>query len=701
MRDGIVAAVLSALLLLAGLSRAQALTPESAAASVASGPANLAGGAVSSASAAGSGQPAALSPAATRSLRLDPVAAELVQRAWQGFERGDPKPAMAALPALRGSPLEDWVAYWALAPRLQQATPTEYAAYAQAWPHTLPLRRLRAQWLAELGRRKDWNDFLQVYPSYDGDDAQLQCLAAEARFETTGRDTSARVLSLWDKAPSGGSGCNSAAQSLLAAGHIDQQALWRRMRGFFASGQTRTALDFTRWLMPADRALVREAADDPVRVALRAARRGVRAGTAAQRAVVLALLRMARDDPQQAMRLVDGGVRGLRPDERGQIAWLAARTASAQLLPDAAAMFRRARIIGPGWQPAADDWQWCLRAALRASDWALVRRASANLLLADADDSGATYWQAVALSRTGHARQARQLWLRIARPWDYYGQLATEALGRDVRIPQGVPPAPDAAALRAQESRRGIREALMLYQAGAYAPAAWQWVDATRGADDEQLHAAAQLACSRRAWLLCISASDRMTGGVDWRQRYVMPFRHAVASASRDSGVGEAFIYGIMRQESRFTAGIRSWAGADGLMQLMPATARWVAGKIGLAGFQADAVTQVRTNVTLGSAYLGMLLRRFDGSQAMAAAGYNAGPGRPARWRGMQLPGGDALDGAIFTESIPIEQTRDYVKHVLANATVYAVLLGDSAQSLESRLALADPDQISGARQMP
>ena len=98
---------------------------------------------------------------------------------------------------------------------------------------------------------------------------------------------------------------------------------------------------------------------------------------------------------------------------------------------------------------------------------------------------------------------------------------------------------------------------------------------------------------------------------------------------------------------------------------------------------------------------LGMLLQRFDGSQAMAAAGYNAGPGRPARWRGMPLPGQQALDGAVFTESIPLEQTRDYVKRVLANATVYSALLGGDPQSLESRLALAAPARISASQPMP
>jgi soluble lytic murein transglycosylase len=135
----------------------------------------------------------------------------------------------------------------------------------------------------------------------------------------------------------------------------------------------------------------------------------------------------------------------------------------------------------------------------------------------------------------------------------------------------------------------------------------------------------------------------------------------------------------------------------------MPATARWVARKIGMGDYSPDNIAQVGTNVTLGSAYLDMLLQRFNGSEALAAAGYNAGPGRPARWRNMGLPDRPDLSGAIFTENIPIPETRDYVKHVLANATVYAALLTGQPQSLKSRLGQVGPSaqQEASAEALP
>ncbi len=634
---------------------------------------------------------------------LDAGAADLATQAWLGFQHDDPQPAVAALPALRGTLLEPWVAYWALQPRLQGASQQDIDAFAKAWPGSLPLKRLRSQWLLQLAHRKDWAGYLGAYPAYDGDDPQLQCLQAQAKFETDATDTAAQVLALWAREPSGGAGCNSAAKALLAAGLIGDEALWARLRGFFADGQARTALQFLSALPAPEAKAVRRAAQDPLGVMLDAARDGVPTDTLQRRVLVLALFNMAQQDPQQTMRLLGGSLRGLRADLRAGIAWRAARSASVQLLPGAAELFEQAQRIDPAWQPDPDTWKWCLRAALRESRWALVKQATWALLHdgQPGDVAEASYWRGVALHATGQPAKARALWRDIAEPWSYYGQLATEALGRRVRVPAQVPTPPDMRLLYQEAARDGVREALLLYRVQAYAPAAWQWRATLDDADDAQLHAAAQLACDQQAWLLCISASERMQTGVDWSQRYVMPFRQQVAQASRSTGVGEAFLYGIMRQESRFAPGIRSWAGANGLMQLMPATARWVARKIGLDGFQAEQVNDVATNLTLGSAYLDLLLQRFDGSQAMAAAGYNAGPGRSARWRGMPLPDKASLDGAIFTESIPVEQTRDYVKRVLANATVYSALLGGERQSLESRLALAAPARTSTSQPMP
>ncbi|MDP5009096.1 MAG: lytic transglycosylase domain-containing protein, partial [Glaciimonas sp.] len=153
-------------------------------------------------------------------------------------------------------------------------------------------------------------------------------------------------------------------------------------------------------------------------------------------------------------------------------------------------------------------------------------------------------------------------------------------------------------------------------------------------------------------------------------------------------------VYGLIRQESRFVKEARSHVGASGLMQLMPATAKYVAKKISMSGFTANQVNDVGTNIMLGTNYLNMVLGDLDNSQAMASAAYNAGPGRPRAWRS-SLPG--SVEGAIFAETIPFNETRGYVKNVLSNATYYAALSEGKPQSLKARLGMVGPKEFTAS----
>jgi soluble lytic murein transglycosylase len=207
-----------------------------------------------------------------------------------------------------------------------------------------------------------------------------------------------------------------------------------------------------------------------------------------------------------------------------------------------------------------------------------------------------------------------------------------------------------------------------------------EWNFTLRGLDDRRLLAAAQWACEREVWDRCINTSDRTRSEVDMAQRFPTPFRDEVLAQARRSGIDPAYVYGLIRQESRFVLDARSSAGAAGLMQLMPATARWTAKKLGL-DWRHERLADRSANLLLGTSYLRLILEDFEGSQALAAAAYNAGPGRPRRWRE-----GMPVEPAIWAETIPFNETRDYVKKVLSNAVYYAALLGGAAPSLKTRL---------------
>jgi soluble lytic murein transglycosylase len=207
-----------------------------------------------------------------------------------------------------------------------------------------------------------------------------------------------------------------------------------------------------------------------------------------------------------------------------------------------------------------------------------------------------------------------------------------------------------------------------------------EWNYTLRGMNDRELLAAAQWACDLSEWQLCINTSERTKGEIDIGQRYPMPFQRDIAAAARNAGLEPAFVFGLIRQETRFMGQMRSAVGASGMMQLMPATAKWAAHKAGIA-YQADMISDPDTNLRIGSFYLKLVLDSFGGSQPMAAAAYNAGPARPRRWRGTVM-----VDPAIWAENVPFFETRDYVKKVMTNAAVYAALLGNKPPLLRQRL---------------
>jgi soluble lytic murein transglycosylase len=218
-----------------------------------------------------------------------------------------------------------------------------------------------------------------------------------------------------------------------------------------------------------------------------------------------------------------------------------------------------------------------------------------------------------------------------------------------------------------------------------------EWNFSLRCMGDRELLAAAQRACDQAVWDRCINTSERTRVEVDMAQRFVAPFRSDVLSQANAAGIDLAYVYGLIRQESRFVTDARSHVGASGLMQLMPATARWTARKIGLP-YQPGQVTDLKTNLARGAGYLKLLLDNFGGSQALAAVAYNAGPSRSRRWRD-----GPVLDSAIWVENIPFNETRDYVKKVLTNAVDYASVLGQGSTSIRARLGVAIGPQEPGS----
>ena len=396
-----------------------------------------------------------------------------------------------------------------------------------------------------------------------------------------------------------------------------------------------------------------------------------------------------------------------------------ARQAALKHLPGAAEHARHAwrlwdRAHPPGTQPGWSEelLAWHVRAALREPAreprrWPLMARAIEAMAPAEQARPSWVYWKARALQ--GQARQgtegdaaraaARTALASIAQPLDFYGLLAAEELGQDFRLPAAAAP-PSPAEREAVRGQPGLARALQLIELGLRNEGVREWNFTLRGMPERELLAAAQWACERAVWDRCINTSERSRAEVDITQRYPLAFREQILATAQATGLDAAVLFGLIRQESRFITDARSGVGASGLMQLMPATARWTAKKIGL-DFKPGMVNDPQVNLRLGAAYLRRVLDDFGGSLAMATAAYNAGPGRPRRWR----EGGVVMEPAAWAESIPFNETRDYVQKVLANSVAYAAQLGATGPTLKGRLGAPigprAPDTTTPDRDLP
>ena len=348
-----------------------------------------------------------------------------------------------------------------------------------------------------------------------------------------------------------------------------------------------------------------------------------------------------------------------------------------------------------------DQLVWATRAALRAGNWPMVQQVIATMPTNLRDEPAWIYWRAradlVRPATPAIRERALQSLRDLAGITGFYEQLALEETGQTIALP--APPAPLTPEEKdAARSSPGLARALYAIQIGLRAEGVREWNYTTSlhqrgGMDDRALLAAADLACHYAVWDRCISSSDRSKTQFDKDQRFPMPFKSAVLAQSGKIGLDPSFVYGLIRQESRFVMDAKSVVGAAGLMQVMPATARWTAKKLGMTDFQVQQLNDQDTNITVGTGYLKLLLDSFDGSLPLATAAYNAGPARSRAWRGSS--GGPVLEGAIWAENIPFSETRDYVKKVMANATLYAVMITGQSQSLKARLRTVGPRDAS------
>lgn len=596
---------------------------------------------------------------------------------------------------LKNSPLEPYLAYYRLRMQLDTVDVSAIHAFLARPDDTPVIDRLRGEWLKSLGKKRQWDTFAAEYPHLVNEDTELRCYALQARRRTQESDALQEARKLWlssgENLPES---CIPLFDAALAKGVISGDDIWQRMRMALEAGNVSLAKNLAAKLPPkrgVSGAALSAAAYNPERYLAKARLKKASEG---QRMVALfALQRLAKRLPQLAFLQWEKIAGDFNEEERHYFyAWLGYEAAR-NLDGHALAWFREA-----GNAPLTEQQRaWRVRAALRALDWQEVMASIAAMPPQQQQEDAWRYWYARALKKSGRADEAEKIFSAMRTKYNFYGQLAANELNIPVvTSTTSSDYHPSEEELRAMLARPATQRTLALYRMDLRTDAFKEWAWEVHNFDDKQLLAAAEIARRNQMYDRAINTAELTVQLHDFSLRYLAPYRDVLRGYIQQNQLEEAWVYGLMRQESRFVTQAKSNVGAAGLMQVMPATARWIARKLGMKDYRNHLIHQMDTNLVLGTYYMKTVLSWFDNNPVLASAAYNAGPVHARQWRG-DIP----LEGAIYIETIPFPETRDYVKKVMSNTVYYAQQFGQPQRSLKQRLGVIAPKNTDNQTPIP
>ncbi len=600
--------------------------------------------------------------------------------AREAFRAGDVIRFERAAKSLGEYPLEPYLAYWRLRMRLEQASADEVQALLARVTDGPVANSLRTDWLKLLANRQQWEMFDAEYAQYVGDDVELLCLSLQNRARSGNLETLEKARALWFSGRDQPETCTPVFDVLAERKMLPEADVWMRIRLALEAGNTGVARRVADYLpakeQPDGATLARIAVNPQAYLDRKGFNLKTRGG---RETLMFAVQRLARTTPQIAAQQWSKLGDQVSEAERAYVWGLIAFQGAQRLDPAALGWYAKAGKLSDA------QLAWKIRIALRALSWPDVTAAVEAMSVTGAQDPAWRYWKARALKAQGRAADAQLIFAPLSVEYNFYGQLAAEELGARTHAPVALYK-PTREEAQTMGRTPGLQRAIVFYRLNLRFEGNREWNWTIRNFDDRQLLAAAEFARRSEIYDRAINTADRTRETHDFSMRYLAPYRDVMKGYVAQLQLDEAWVYGLIRQESRFIPDVKSSAGAGGLMQLMPATARWVARKVGLTDWQNAKVTQVDTNINLGTWYLKHVLDTLDNHPVLASAAYNAGPGRARAWRA-----DGAMEAAIYTESIPFNETRDYVKKVMSNASYYSQQFGQTVVSLKDRIGVIAP----------
>lgn len=585
---------------------------------------------------------------------------------------------------LKTYPLYPYLRYNYLRPRLHKIEDKEIKKFITTYPDFISTDSLKAKWLKQLAKQKKWQIFLDNYTPQK--ELKLRCQQLQARIFTNNTNYFLEdTRTLWLTGNSLPPQCNEAFKKLYQSDLMTNELIWDRIRLSMDNGKTglinylskRLDKDYKiwakQWLAIHHNPSVGTKNPQYPDIAI------------ARELLLYGIKRLARQNTNRALsnwKILQDNY-SFTPTEIDEVNLVITVRAAKIKHPKAATLLDNLN-------PKLDSdeiFHWRLRTALKNNDWQRLYKWTKDKPSEIEDVKYRwIYWRGRALEKIGEFEKANKSYASISDQRNYYSFLAADRIGTEYQMNHY--PLPEDLESKKKISHmpsiRRARELFILY--GDYR-ARREWQHALRSMTNYQKQIAASLATEWGWYDRAIFTMGAAHAYDDLELRFPITYRDQIEKYAEKRKLDTGWIFALMRSESAFMEKVKSPAGALGLMQIMPATGKLTAKKIGMKKFRTNDLLIAKKNIAIGTAYMKEMLDKFHGNHILATASYNAGPGRAVKWS----PKKDCKEADIWIEQIPFDETRNYVKRVLFYASIYNWRLQQQVVPLKQRMSTIYP----------
>lgn len=570
--------------------------------------------------------------------------------------------AKKQMKSLTDYPLYPYLEYKLLSRRLTKASIKEINQFIALYNDTLLAERLRLRAIEQKTKHRRWKDVLAL--SQAGDSAKYQCMRLRAVYHKVSKTSALeQVEPIWLAGSSLPKACDSLFATWRQAGYQTPDRVWQRITLAMENNKRSLARYLARSL-PAPQQRDFDLWYQLYRHPDRLKQKRYWKSTHPLKSVMLPIVmkRLISKSHEKALKVWP------KFEDNQEFTTKQRDKLHNRLLLK---LVEKQHMAHPLWLAKADTSQLpasqleqLLRALVKHGHWQQIQDLYQKSWPQESAPSIWQYWQARALEESNQPQVARSIYQQLAKERHYYGFLASDKLKTPYQLNQAQL-SPTKAVLKGVSKTPGIARAHELLRLDRFVSARREWYQTMKRFDESQRIAAAKLASEWQWHDRAIITLTMTNARDDLGVRFPTPHLNRFTSEARRHNIDISWPLAVARQESAFMADASSSAGAMGLMQLLPSTAKRQARKSKVKYKNRNTLLDPGTNIRLGTGYLAAMLDNFDGNLAIAAAAYNAGPHRVKRWLTNELP------QDRWIESIPYRETRSYVKNILAYTVIY------------------------------